>query len=50
MSEGARAAVPKIASQTPGSTTIRTTCTSDASIVPIDMEKIKNRRKRNAGT
>ena len=46
--ERIRVAVPKIASQTPGLTITRTACASDASVVAIDMEKIKNKRKRNA--
>jgi len=48
MSEGTRAAVPKIVSQTPGLTMTRIACASDASVVAIDTEKIESRRKRNA--
>ena len=43
-------AVPKIASQTPGLTITKTACTTDDIVVAIDMEKIKNKRKRKAGT
>jgi len=45
-----RVSVPKIPSQRPGLVIIRTVCPNDASVVAIDMEKIGNRRKRNAGT
>ena len=40
--------VPKIASQTPGLAITRTACTTDAAVVAIDMEKMQNKRKRNA--
>lgn len=36
--------VPKIASKIPGLTIIRTTCASDANVVAIDTEKMKNKR------
>lgn len=42
--------VPKMPSQTPGLTITKTACTSDASVVMIDMEKIENKRKRSART
>jgi len=48
VSEGMRATVPKIASQTPGLTTTRIAWASEASVVAIDMEKMENRRKRSA--
>lgn len=40
--------VPKMPSQTPGLTITKIACTSDASVVTIDMENIENKRKRNA--
>ena len=40
--------IPEIPSQTPGLSITRTTCTSDANVVAIDMEKMENKRKRNA--
>ena len=40
--------VPEIPSQTPGLSITRITCASDASVVAIDMEKMENKRKRNA--
>lgn len=48
--EGNREAVPKIPSQTPGLVITRAACTSEATVVTTDMEKIENRRKRNART
>ena len=49
MNEQKREGVPKIASQTPGLTITNTACATDDSVVAIDMEKIKNKRKRKAG-
>jgi len=48
MGEATRAIVPEIPSQTPGLTITRTACTSDASVVAIETEKMENKRKRNA--
>lgn len=45
-----RARAPKIASQTPGLTITNTAWATDDSVVAIDMEKMKNKRKRKAGT
>ena len=48
MSKGKRVAVPKIPSQIPGLSIIRTAWTRATSVVAADMEKIENKRKRNA--
>jgi len=40
--------IPIIPSKKPGLVITSTACATDATVVAIDMEKIENKRKRNA--
>lgn len=50
MSKRPRVSAPKITSKTPGFVITNTAWTTDDSVVAMDMEKMKNKRKRKAGT